>query len=66
MFNLRGRFFTSKYQIGDRVVHAATRQFGRVIGTQQVGKTQLISVVTDLGLEIHLADRREFMLAAKG
>jgi hypothetical protein len=68
MFSLRkltGRLFTSKYRIGDRVIHAATRQFGRVVEVQKLGKRQLVSVALDFGGELHLLDRMEFMLAGK-
>lgn len=63
---LKDRLFTSKYHVGDRVVHAATRRFGKVVEVQWQGKTQRISVDLDLGGEMRLLDRREFQLATKG
>ena len=66
MFKLKGKWFTSKYHIGDRVVHVSTRQYGRVVELQSMAGRDLISVTLDSGHEISLADRREFQLASKG
>ena len=63
---LKEKFFTSKYKLNDRVVHAATRQYGYVVELQTMGGRQLVSVRLDSGEEIKRLDRREFMLASRG
>ena len=63
---LRDKFFTSKYKLNDRVVHAATHQYGYVVELQTMGGRQLVSVRLDSGEEIKRLDRREFMLASRG
>lgn len=59
-------FFTSKYEVGSRVIHNLTNLRGRIVGTETIRGEQKITVDLDSGRQLRNLDRREFNLAERG